>query len=122
MSSKLSRDEMTIAQQIRKDKFDPENIPADFNRQRILDVASAGRMYDQAQGAVKEFNDQRKQKLRETMGDMLSDSDDAKDKAGFWQSRETMERNNFDVFGEKTGKRINEAIFRPVHDNEAKRN
>jgi hypothetical protein len=92
-----------------------------MNAQVINDVANAGRLYDQVNNEIKDYNIQRKQTLYETMDSLLEDSDNAKDKAGWKLSRETPERNAIDVFGEKAGKRINETVFRPVHDNEARR-
>ncbi len=120
-ASKLTPDELTIADNIRKGKLNPENIPQGMNAQVINDVANAGRLYDQVNNEIKDYNIQRKQTLYETMDSLLEDSDNAKDKAGWKLSRETPERNAIDVFGEKAGKRINETVFRPVHDNEARR-
>ena len=120
-ASKLTPDELTIADNIRKGKLNPENIPQGMNAQVINDVANAGRLYDQVNNEIKDYNIQRKQTLYETMDSLLEDADNAKDKAGVFLSREIQERNSIDVFGEKAGKRINETVFRPVHDNEARR-
>ena len=62
-----------------------------------------------------------RQKLRDEANALLEDSDSAKDKAGWRLARETPQRNAIDVFGEKAGKRIYEAIFRPIKNSEAQR-
>ena len=118
-ASKLTPDELTIAEQIRKGNL--SGVPSGYNTQIINDVAEAGKVYDEAQGQVKSFNENRKQNLRDTMNSLLEGSDNAKDKAGLFLSREIQERNAIDVFGERAGKQINETVFRPVHDNEAKK-
>jgi len=70
---------------------------------------------------TKEFNAQRRQDLDSTMQGLLQTSDQAKDKAGWRLARETQERNSIDVFGREAGQKINETVFRPVHENEARR-
>ena len=109
-ASKLTPDELTIADNIRKGKLSPTNIPQGMNAKVIQDVANAGKMYDQAQNEIKGYNIERKQRLYDTMDSLLADSDNAKDKAGIFLSRETMERNNLMYLVEQE-KRINETIF-----------
>jgi hypothetical protein len=117
-ASKLTPDELTIAEDIRKGRL--SEVPQGYNAQIINDVASAGKLYDHTINEIKAFNKNRKQELANTMNDLLKTSDTARDKAGWQLARDTQERNSIAVFGEDAGKKINETVFRPVHENEAR--
>jgi len=63
----LTPDELTIADNIRKGKLNPENIPQGMNAKVIQDVVNAGKLYDQVQNEIKDYNIKRKKILNETM-------------------------------------------------------
>lgn len=97
-----------------------------------LDAASQARVgqytallekLDEAGRPIKEHNAARHAALDEQMADLLEGSDRWKDKkAGWLYSRETMERNMEDIIPDaKEAARINQEIFTPIHQNEAKR-
>jgi hypothetical protein len=122
-NSRLTKEEKNIADLIRKDKLDVSNIPQGFNAAEIVKLADAAKAYDEADTTVKNYNATRKQNLRTIMYDLLKNSDKAKDKkilGGARYSRETQERNAIDVFGEEDGGKINDIVFNPVHENEAR--
>jgi hypothetical protein len=73
---------------------------------------------------VKEYNTANKQTLINKAKSLLVNSDNWKDKKGYTGTlrlqRETWDRNIIDIAGED-GKAVKEAIFTPIHNNEAAR-
>lgn len=96
-------------------------MPGDANITAIESVLQAEDAYKEAQQVLIDHNTERKAKLFEQMGDLVAESNDWKDiKAGIVLAADTMERNMFKIAGELDGQRVNETLFRPVHENEAK--
>jgi hypothetical protein len=73
---------------------------------------------------VKEFNNANRQTLTDRIRGLIKNSDNWKDKKGYTGTlrlqRETWDRNIIDIAGED-GKAVKEAIFTPIHTNEAAR-
>jgi hypothetical protein len=119
-TSKLTPDELTIADNIRKGKLSA--VPQGFNAQIINEVANAGRLYDQVQNEIKGYNKKVKAQRLESMNDLIKNSDNWNDKklaGGLRYSWGTPERNIIDIAGKQDGQKIIDNVFTPIHQNEA---
>lgn len=69
----------------------------------------------------KNYNISRREHMDKWMQELLDNSDHWKDKSKLAYGRETWDRNIVDIAGEKEGRKIIDAVFSKIHDNEAAR-
>ena len=99
--------------EITLEDLDPEKV----NIRGVKEVYEAKQEYEKLSKVIREYNTERKAKLREEADADLATANEWDDKpAGILYSRETMERNIRDIVPEReTAERIIGKYFKPVH-------
>ncbi len=94
------------------------------NYDGIKKVYEAEKRFKDIQSIIDEYNNANKARLHQEAARFLTHSETWKDKAaGFFYSRETMERNIRDISGNsQEGEALINHYFKPIHKNEAGRN
>lgn len=113
--------ELLILADLKRGIKTKEEIPFDMNFEALGEVYDAWSKYQTARGVIDAHKTAMREKRYKQAEDIIAESDSFKDKKSVMAySAETMERNNRDVMGELDAQRVNEAYFRPIHENEAK--
>ncbi len=95
--------------------------PERDNVRGITEVYRAKEEYEQYARQIREWNNARKESLRQEADEYLKTANGWKDKKGWQYSRETMERNVRDIVPDaKLANRIVKAYFTPIHEAAAK--
>lgn len=122
-STLLTKKDNIQVDRLLKGEITLDELPAGVNAADIKKVYEAKAAAQDAYRPIKEYNERRKQDLRDTADDLLKNSDQWKDKKGGWRyAREMEERNLVDVAGKEEGEALIKNYITPVHKNEAKRN
>ena len=116
----LTEEDQKILYQLMRGERGVETLEGMENGEAIRKVFEAKLEYSVTAARIAEWKRTiRAQRMGEAES-FLKDIDKAKDKAhGLQLSRETMTRNNLDVFGEEAGAAINKAYFAPIRKAEA---
>lgn len=116
----LTEEDQKILYQLMRGERGVETLEGMENGEAIRKVFEAKIEYSVTAARIAEWKRTiRAQRMGEAES-FLKDIDKAKDKAlGIQLSRETMTRNNLDVFGEEAGAAINKAYFAPIRKAEA---
>ena len=116
----LTEEDQKILYQLMRGERGVETLEGMENGEAIRKVFEAKLEYSVTAARIAEWKRTiRAQRMGEAES-FLKDIDKAKDKAlGIQLSRETMTRNNLDVFGEQAGAAINKAYFAPIRKAEA---
>lgn len=116
----LTEEDQKILYQLMRGERGVETLEGMKNGEAIRKVFEAKLEYSVTAARIAEWKRTiRAQRMGEAES-FLKDIDKAKDKAlGIQLSRETMTRNNLDVFGEEAGAAINKAYFAPIRKAEA---
>nr|DAQ61487.1 MAG TPA: hypothetical protein [Caudoviricetes sp.] len=116
----LTEEDQKVLNQLMRGERGVETLEGMENGEAIRKVFEAKLEYSVTAARIAEWKRTiRAQRMGEAES-FLKDIDKAKDKAhGLQLSRETMTRNNLDVFGEQAGAAINKAYFAPIRKAEA---
>lgn len=114
-------DEAQVGRLLRGD-IEPEHLKPDEKVRGILAVYEARKEYEKYAKLLTEYKKSVRAQAKERADSFLETANEWKDKrAGILYSRETMERNIYDIVpDEKVAKKIIDAYFKPVHDAEAR--
>lgn len=116
----LTEEDQKILNQLMRGERGVETLEGTENGEAIRKVFEAKLEYSVTAARIAEWKRTIRAQREGEAASFLKDIDKAKDKAHGWQlSRETMTRNNLDVFGEDMGAAINKAYFAPVRKAEA---
>jgi hypothetical protein len=122
-STLLTKKDNVQVDRLLKGEITLDELPEGVNAADIKKVYEAKAAAQEAYRPIKEYNDFRKQNLRDTAETLLENSDKWKDKKmGLQFKREMEERNLVDVAGKVEGEALIKQYITPVHNNEAKRN
>lgn len=119
----LTENDRVQAERLARGEITADQLPPGVATNAIIEVAAAERAILDAEEPIRRYNAARHAQLDSWMDEFLTTADLWTDKrTGFQYSRETMERNIRDITGNsREGQRIIDAIFTPIHQNEAGR-
>ena len=116
----LTEEDQKILDQLMRGERGVETLEGTENGEAIRRVFEAKFEYSVTAARIAEWKRTIRAQRAGEAESFLKDIDKAKDKAlGIQLSRETMTRNNLDVFGEQAGAAINKAYFAPIRKAEA---
>ncbi len=116
----LTEEDQKILNQLMRGERGVETLEGTENGEAIRKVFEAKIEYSVTAARIAEWKRTIRAQRAGEAESFLKDIDKAKDKAlGIQLSRETMTRNNLDVFGEQAGEAINKAYFAPIRKAEA---
>lgn len=118
----LTDQDSALVSRLLKGEIALEDIdPAEANVRGIREVFEASQEYERLRRVIGEYNRLRKAKLYEQVDKFLETANSWADKsAGFWYSRETMERNIRDIVPDRSvAQSVIDFFFTPIHKAEA---
>lgn len=116
----LTEEDQKVMNQLMRGERGVETLEGMENGEAIRKVFEAKLEYSVTAARIAEWKRTIRAQRAGEAESFLKDIDKAKDKAlGIQLSRETMTRNNLDVFGEEAGAAINKAYFAPIRKAEA---